>query len=146
MTLEVCICPIAEEYIAGFHACLDTVARERAYLAQTSAPPLERVQEFVRSVISKGQTQLVALDGQKVVGWIDILPMHFEGFTHVGHLGMGVLASYRGRGIGKRLMLDAIADARSKGIERVELEVYASNKPAIELYKKVGFEIEGVKR
>ncbi|MBC7811419.1 MAG: GNAT family N-acetyltransferase, partial [Burkholderiales bacterium] len=125
-----------------------TVARERAYLAQTSAPPLERVQEFVRSVISKGQTQLVALDGGsgRVVGWIDILPMHFEGFTHVGQLGMGVLAGYRGQGIGKRLMLDAIADARSKGIERVELEVYASNKPAIELYKKVGFEIEGVKR
>jgi RimJ/RimL family protein N-acetyltransferase len=39
-----------------------------------------------------------------------------------------------------------VEKAKVKGIERVELEVYASNIPAISLYEKSGFVREGVKR
>jgi len=31
-------------------------------------------------------------------------------------------------------------------LERIELEVFASNAPAIKLYEKVGFVVEGVKQ
>ena len=36
--------------------------------------------------------------------------------------------------------------AREKGLERVELEVFASNRPAIRLYESLGFVVEGIKR
>jgi ribosomal protein S18 acetylase RimI-like enzyme len=72
--------------------------------------------------------------------------MEREGFTHRGTLGMGVHADFRRRGIGTRLIDEAISRAKDQRLERIELEVFASNTPAITLYKKTGFVIEGVKK
>lgn len=59
---------------------------------------------------------------------------------------MGVLSDFRGQGIGQGLIAHALNAARAGGLERVELEVFASNMPAIQLYEKVGFIVEGIKR
>jgi ribosomal protein S18 acetylase RimI-like enzyme len=81
-----------------------------------------------------------------VVGWCDIVRNPHEGFRHVGRLGMGLLPDYRGRGLGRQLVARAVGAARQAGIERVELEVFASNERAIALYRAFGFVTEGVKR
>jgi ribosomal protein S18 acetylase RimI-like enzyme len=59
---------------------------------------------------------------------------------------MGLLPQFRGQGIGKRLMVQSLAAARAIGLQRVELMVRENNAIAIALYRKVGFEIEGVQR
>jgi ribosomal protein S18 acetylase RimI-like enzyme len=143
---EIKIVPIAEEYIEGFHRCLDSVARERRHLAFTQAPPLESARRFVLSNIAQNVPQLVALRGDEVVGWCDISPMTREGFTHCVTLGMGVRKDFRRLGIGRRLLEQTIGAARAIGLERIELEVFASNTPAIRLYDRVGFVVEGVKK
>jgi ribosomal protein S18 acetylase RimI-like enzyme len=143
---DIQITRIAEEYIEGYHRCLDSVARERRYLAFVQAPPLESTREFVLSIIASDQTQFVALKDEDVVGWCDISLMWLEGFTHCGRLGIGVRKDYRRRGIGKRLIERTIARAKEKGLERIELEVFASNRPAIRFFERVGFVMEGVKR
>jgi ribosomal protein S18 acetylase RimI-like enzyme len=56
---------------------------------------------------------------------------------------MGLLAGYRGKGIGRALAVKTIQAARAAGIERVELEVFASNTTAIALYRSLGFKEEG---
>jgi ribosomal protein S18 acetylase RimI-like enzyme len=144
------IVPIAEAHIESLHRCFDAVARERKYLARVQAPPLEAVRQFALKSIESAAIRLVALseeEGQaRVVGWCDISPMEREGFTHRGTLGMGVHKDFRGRGIGTRLIDEAISKAKGKGLERIELEVFASNAPAIKLYERVGFEVEGVKK
>lgn len=43
-------------------------------------------------------------------------------------------------------MARALEDAFRKGLQPVELEVWASNERAIGLYQKFGFQIEGRKR
>jgi hypothetical protein len=70
----VIIRPITEADAAGFHAALDTVARERKYLLMMAAPPLTSTNAFVGDNIRKGIPQLVADDGGSIVGWCDILP------------------------------------------------------------------------
>ena len=82
----------------GFHACLDSVARERRWLAMVEAPPLAQVRAFVESGRKHGLIQFVALEAARVVGWCDISPNPLEGFHHGGTLGMGLLAGFRGRG------------------------------------------------
>ena len=140
------IVEMAEEHIESFHVCLDAVAKERRYLALTQAPPADAVREFIRSAIARRVPQFVALEGKQVIGWCDIFPHEREGFAHVGRLGMGLLRKYRGQGTGRRLAEKTIAHAKRSDLERIELDVYASNKAAIALYKSLGFAIEGVKR
>jgi ribosomal protein S18 acetylase RimI-like enzyme len=145
-TLAIEIFAIAEEYIEGFRRCLDAVARERRYLALVQAPPLESAREVVLSNIANGVPQLVAVRGSEVIGWCDIRPQEWDGFSHCGRLGMGVRADFRGHGIGRRLIEATLQRAGEKGLERVELEVFASNTPAIRLYESLGFVVEGIKR
>ena len=59
---------------------------------------------------------------------------------------MGLLSHVRGQGLGARLAVETIAVARGRRLERIELEVFASNERAIALYRKLGFVVEGIKR
>jgi RimJ/RimL family protein N-acetyltransferase len=140
------ILPITEEHIAGFHAAVDSVARERLFLAMLTAPPIEESAEFVRTNIRKGNPQFVALVGGQVVGWCDVFPEKRETMAHGGVLGMGVIDGFRGKGIGIALMRAALSRAKEAGLSRVELTVREDNLRAKALYEKVGFAVEGVKR
>lgn len=143
--MNIDIVRIAEVHAEGFHACLDAVAREKRFLAQTEALPLERVQAFVRDSVAQDAAQFVALEGPRVVGWCDVFPAWAAAIAHCGSLGMGVLGAYRGRGIGRRLMSATLAQAGANGIARIELEVRADNAAAIGLYESMGFVHEGRK-
>ena len=144
MNLE--IVPVAEQHIAGFHAAVDSVAREKLYLAMLQAPPLEEAAEFVRNNIRKGNPQFVALVGDRVVGWCDVFPEKRETMAHGGVLGMGIVEGYRGRGIGAALIRATLERAKAVGLTRVELTVREDNLRAKALYEKAGFAVEGVKR
>jgi RimJ/RimL family protein N-acetyltransferase len=135
----------------GYHACIDRVARARIYIGITEAFPLEEARTFVADMIARDLPFYVAeAPGGQVVGWCDIgMPKprpERPGFAHIGHLGMGIDADYRGRGLGERLVRAALAHASRIGLERVELQVFPSNTAARALYQKAGFDVEGVKR
>lgn len=140
------VVPVSEHLAAGYRQCLDAVARERRYLAQVEALPLERIQAFVRDSVAADAVQFMAVHDSQVVGWADVFPNWAHAVSHCGSLGMGVLPAYRGQGIGRRLLAACIAKARAQGITRIELEVRADNERAIALYKAMGFEHEAVKR
>ena len=133
------ILAIAENHAASFHTCLDTVAREKRYLAQTEAPALAKIEDFIRQSVADDAVQFVAVDGGRVVGWADVFPAWAQAVAHCGALGMGVLPSHRGQGIGKRLLQACIDKAWRKGLTRIELEARADNKTAIRLYESQGF-------
>ena len=137
--------PISETDITGFRDCLDSVAKERKFIAQLKAPPVERVANFVKEALRRKDVRIVAVDASRVIGWCDITPHQWEGLDHVGELGMGVLKDYRQKGIGGYLLDSALDAARETGLEKVELDVFASNTAAIEMYKKAGFTLEGRK-
>lgn len=140
------ILPIAGEHIEGFREVLDTVARERRYLAFLEAPPAAEVAKFVRGNIRRGYPQYVALVDGRVVGWCDVLPVDRPIKSHGGVLGMGILPEYRGQGIGTALIGATLAAARASGLTRVELVVREHNARARALYERLGFVQEGVKR
>ena len=88
----------------------------------------------------------VAVNGGKVVGWCNVAIQNGTAFAHCGTLGMGVIAPYRRQGIGYKLLRRTVEAAKKNGLERLELQVYNSNLPAITLYKRFGFHVEGVKQ
>jgi RimJ/RimL family protein N-acetyltransferase len=133
-------------------ACVDAVSRERRYLGNTSGFSAEQTRAFIASLSDSGGIQIVVVADHQggvpngIVGWCDVTPLPFEGMRHVGRLGMGLLPSFRGQGLGRRLVREALSQVFAKTLQRVELEVFASNKIAVGLYEREGFVTEGRKR
>jgi ribosomal protein S18 acetylase RimI-like enzyme len=140
------IVPITQDHIEGFHRALDFVAREGRYLAFVEGPPLENTRAFVLDHIQRGHPQFVAVSAGEVVGWCDVTPKERPIYAHGGVLGIGLLPRFRGRGIGTNLIRSTLAATRTIGLHRVELTVRQNNTRAIELYRKVGFVVEGLQR
>ena len=126
--------------------CVARVAREKRYLITVDGFSLEETLAFLRRIESEQLIQLVATVDERIVGWCDILPLEAPGFRHVGTLGLGVLAEWRGRGIGRQLIIQTIELARTTGLEKIELTVYSDNTRAMRLYESLGFEYEGRRR
>ena len=137
---------LTEADIEEFHTYLDSVAHERKFIGFVQAPSLEKTRNWLMAGMEEGEIRLIALDGSKVIGWCDIEIGQREGFVHAGRLGMGLLKEYRRQGLGSRLLEETLSVAKKRGLERVELDVYTSNAPAIKLYDKFNFQIEGRKR
>lgn len=89
---------------------------------------------------------LVAVLDEQVIGLLG-LSFHDRRQAHVVSLGMMVRSDYHGRGIGSALM-EAALDLTDNWLNchRIELEVYPDNAPALALYRKFGFEVEGTLR
>ena len=143
--MVVTVVPVREEDVEGLYDALDVVCKECKFFPLTKAPPLEIIRQYTISAIASGGTNFVALNNSQVVGWCDIYVNQKEGYQHSGDLGMGLLAKYRGQGIGTQLLHATLCRAKELGLERIELEVLESNIPAITLYEKVGFRMEGEK-
>jgi putative acetyltransferase len=89
---------------------------------------------------------LVAMKGSLLIGTAGL--WRFTGRqSHVGGLGMNVHDAWIGRGVGTAL-LAALLDSADNwlGIRRLQLTVYVDNAPAIRLYRRFGFELEGTHR
>ena len=88
---------------------------------------------------------LVACVEAEVVGHLGLetFPLRVRR-RHAGRLGMAVRDDWQGKGVGTALMQAAIEWADNwLNLRRLELEVFTDNEPAIRLYKKFGFVIEG---
>jgi L-phenylalanine/L-methionine N-acetyltransferase len=96
----------------------------------------------------EGLFSLVASVEGEVVGslGLETSPTRWR-MRHVATLGMAVRDDWQGKGVGTTLMEAALDLADNwLNLTRVELTVYADNAPAIALYEKFGFEIEGTHR
>jgi len=118
---------------------LDTILLDKPYSK-------EEEERMIADYEAAGNVFLIALDGARVVGMADIKRGARTGNRHLCVLGMGVLSTYRGQGVGRRLLEAIIAEAKTlPGLCRMELGVTPWNTAAIGLYESVGFKLEGVK-
>lgn len=143
--MDIVIRPIKITDVEDFHDALDSVCREIEYLGFIKAPTVIQTRAFIENNIRKNYLQMVAVIDEKLAGWIDIIPIEIEGFKHCGRLGMGVIRQFRRKGVGEALIREALNKVSHYGIERIELEVFSNNIPAISLYKKYNFKLEGRK-
>lgn len=147
VTMDVRIVPIARHHLAGFHSALDRVAREGRHLAMLEAPSFVRTRRLVLDSLKAGAIHVVAVAGyDEVIGWCDMRPKSAPTLRHSAVLGMGLIASYRGQGLGSRMLAATLDAAGQAGLQRAELVVRADNAPAIALYRRFGFKLEGTLR
>jgi ribosomal protein S18 acetylase RimI-like enzyme len=88
----------------------------------------------------------LAEDGARAVGWCEASRLAAERLEHVALLTVAVARGSRGRGVGRALLGEAEAWARRWGLRKLSLHVRSGNAAAIGLYRRLGFELEGVER
>jgi putative acetyltransferase len=96
----------------------------------------------------EGLINLVVCAAEEVIGILSLLTFPSRPRrNHAGHIGMAIRDDWQGKGAGTALMQAAVDLADGwMNLRRLELEVDTDNEPAIKLYRKFGFEIEGTLR
>lgn len=89
---------------------------------------------------------LVAEYKNQIVGVITLSGSNKRRIMHKGELGITVRKRFWGKGIGSSLMEECLKLAKQRGFKKIQLEVMSNNDRAMALYKKFGFEVEGVKK
>ncbi|RXJ04489.1 GNAT family N-acetyltransferase [Anaerobacillus alkaliphilus] len=99
-------------------------------------PSLELIEDYLK----RGDCYLAEIDG-KVVGAYVLLPTRPQTVELVN---VAVTEEEQGKGIGKRLVMDAIDKARAAGYKTIEIGTGNSSIGQLALYQKCGFRIIGV--
>ncbi|MEV0171728.1 GNAT family N-acetyltransferase [Streptomyces sp. NPDC050803] len=84
-----------------------------------------------------GDRILVLDDGDQLHGYVLFLTTSdgYQGWI----VSLGVTRDQRGRGLGRRLMLEVLRRMRTEGVHEVRLTVEPTNAAAIVLYRSIGF-------
>jgi L-amino acid N-acyltransferase YncA len=84
----------------------------------------------------------VAEEDGEVVGWLS-LGDFWDGrpaYNGTAEIGIYVKEDYRGKGIGRRLLEEAIRRAPELGIKTLTAGAFAGNEPSLRLFERFGFE------
>jgi len=103
---------------------------------------------ITRSIIKnniENSFMYVAEEEKKLVGFLTGERGSANRIKHTAYIVIGILGGHRGKGIGKKLFEELEKWAVENNIKRLELTVMTHNEKAVNLYKKMGFKIEGVK-
>lgn len=99
-------------------------------------PSLKLVKEYVK----RGDCFLAEIDSE-IIGVYVLLPTR-PGTVEL--VNIAVSEKHHGKGIGKKLVMDAIITARTRGFKTIEIGTGNSSIGQLALYQKCGFRIVGV--
>lgn len=103
-------------------------------------PTEEKVKDLIGSLLKKGCYYLIASENEKLLGWV-LIGASKDPFTDTMYgfiYELYVMQDFRGRGISKLLLKNAINNLKNEGYSEVRLSVFADNS-VIELYRQMGF-------
>ncbi|KAA0984241.1 GNAT family N-acetyltransferase [Pseudomonas sp. ANT_J12] len=135
----------SESHIDGITALYNDPAITRQVLQM----PFQSTEVWRKRLMPENErvVQLVALHQGVIIGNIGLEQFSRIRRNHAGSIGMGVAVEWQGKGVGSKLLATALDIADNwMNLRRVELSVYADNEAAIGLYRKFGFEDEGLFR
>lgn len=118
----------------------DELGRSR----ESAGPPLAAAYTAgYRGMTAQGGRIILMLDGAAVIGCLQLDVLHHVstgGMARAQIEGVRVVQDRRGRGLGARLMQEAIREARAAGCGLVQLTTNLSRTEAVRFYRGLGFE------
>lgn len=128
---------------------INELSKEKTFISfQGEEISLKDERTFLNSSIKKIKEGkailLIAQSNKKIVGISDVR-MLTRISAHIGVFGISIAKEFRGEGIGKKLMEAIINESRKnlKNLRMLELECFAGNPVALDLYKSFGFKEYG---
>jgi len=125
-------------------------ALERSYvLMEHYSKNTDAEREYIVN-FDKGKNLLaVASIGNEIVGCLAALQADNgkrAETSHVLHVGLHLKEAVRGIGIGSQMLDYALAWAVDKNFKKMETTIFTTNKRSLSMFKKAGFEEEGIRR
>lgn len=131
-------------------ALMQQVERESPYMlygADERSLSRERQSKMIDTLEKQdNSTVLVAEFNKKLVGYLFAIGGQARKNKHSAYIVIGIRSEQRGQGIGTAMFKNLEQWALNNGVHRLELTVITENIAGVKLYKKAGFETEGVKR
>ncbi|MES5927061.1 GNAT family N-acetyltransferase [Bacillus cereus group sp. MG9] len=87
---------------------------------------------------------LVAEVHNRIVGFSRCEGSNLKRLSHKVEFGVCILREFWGYGMGKSLLQQSIQWADENEVKKISLQVLETNEKAIQLYKKLGLEVEGI--
>ncbi|MFE3573382.1 GNAT family N-acetyltransferase [Lysinibacillus sp. NPDC059133] len=90
--------------------------------------------------------RFVAEEHNRVVGWIAISPVSTRAvYSGVGEVSIHLSNNSKGKGIASKLFKSLIEDSEKQDFWTLQSSIFAINASSIQLHKKMGFRIVGMK-
>ncbi len=124
---------------------LDNETKNMMYEPEERKTSIEEMKSRIKNINASNSLMLVAEEEQNLVGFLSAERGFANRIKHCSYIVIGILKSYRGKKIGTSLFEELEKWALENNITRLELTVMVHNEGAIRLYKKRGFNIEGLK-
>jgi RimJ/RimL family protein N-acetyltransferase len=144
---EIRVRPIAYGDAPALHKGLHLVAQEGIHIGTEpeGVGDLPAMIERVRRYLTRSRaTQLVTELETEVVGAIAINPGPFgRKDQHWCKLWLWLVPAARGIGVGTALVKTALEWSVAEGFEKAVAEVFSTNEPSLNLFRKFGFVTEG---
>ncbi len=125
---------------------LDHETKYMMYEPNERLNDINRTLNNIRASITNNNLLLCAVQTDEIVGFLAASKGSFQRNRHSAYIVIGLLEKARSKGFGRQLFDQLLLWAKEQGLARLELTVLCMNRPAITLYQKYGFEIEGTKR
>ncbi len=111
-------------------------------------PTIEFEKEWIQTLNDqKNSLLLLAIHDGKIIGNISVNGSQRNMAAHTACIGIGLLREWRNKGVGSILFNSVIEWAKKNSqLEILWLETYATNKEGMTLYKKYGFEQDGIQK
>ncbi len=128
-----------------------SIYHEDLWFVGDGPPSAERLRRRLRGLETEMELYLVAghwANGQppRLYAWLELNRFFTAKMKHVAMLTLAVSRERRRQGLGRRLLACACDWAEEVGVEKVQLNVRASNAAAVALYQAEGFVLEGRER
>ena len=117
----------------------DTATLARILSASFGSPAAAAREQVERGLDEAKRRYYLATVGGDPVGML--LAGEWEGTGGAGITAFGVLPDYRGRGIGRQMLVDAVDALLADGWDRILIEVVTDNVRALTLYQSCGFRV-----
>ncbi|MFB6123134.1 MAG: N-acetyltransferase family protein [Haloferacaceae archaeon] len=132
--------------LSGLIDVIREVAEEGTYIeAETVANLIDHEEVVLRHNEVRSRMIFVASVDDEVVGWVHLDLPEAEKLAHTAVLTVGLLAEYRGHGIGSALLERGVRWARDHDYEKLYNSIPATNEAAIGFLEAHGWETEAVR-
>lgn len=103
---------------------------------------VEEEEIFLKNFLqNEKQFMLCAFVGEELIGSVGVgVVLHKQKAKHRAFLGISIYKEHWGKGIGRKLMEEALREMKVRGYEQVEIGVFQKNERAFHLYTTLGFQ------